>query len=208
MPENFRHGLKNSKNVLKSGRLLAAGHDDLAGADRFDDLELREHRDGGIDLGGVSGNEGDHRCRGEIDGFSAEMLDDLERLGALFVAGEEFDEDQFLDHGVLGVVLGAMDDVDELADLHDDLAEAFRITGDADGHAGEIRIAAFGDDEGIDVEGAAREDLANAHEHSGLVIHEDGEGVRRTAGNRGCRNGGVGGDDGLGHGKIWMVDRR
>jgi hypothetical protein len=37
--------------LLGSRRLLAAGHDDLAGADGLDDLVLGEHRDGGIDLG-------------------------------------------------------------------------------------------------------------------------------------------------------------
>ena len=43
-----------------------------------------------------------------------------------------------------------------LADtLFDDLIEACGIAGDTDGHAGEGRIAALGNDEGVDVETAA-----------------------------------------------------
>jgi hypothetical protein len=44
-----------------------------------------------------------------------------------------------------------MDDVDELADLLDDLLEASGVAGDADRHPREVRVAAFGDDERIDV---------------------------------------------------------
>jgi hypothetical protein len=44
-------------------------------------------------------------------------------------------------------VLEAMDHIDELGDLHDDLVEALRVAGNADGHAREVGVAAFGDDQ-------------------------------------------------------------
>ena len=39
------------------------------------------------------------------------------RLGALLIAGEEFDENHLFHHGILAVVLGAMDHVDELVEF-------------------------------------------------------------------------------------------
>ena len=41
-------------------RLFAAGHDHFAGADGFDDIELGEHGDGGIDLRAVAVEHDDH----------------------------------------------------------------------------------------------------------------------------------------------------
>ena len=142
--------------------------------------------------------ERDHRGGSEIDGFAAEVLDDLQRLGPLGVVGEELHHDQLFHDGVLAVVLGAMDHVDELADLHDDLRKPLRITGNADGHAGEIRVAAFGDDERVDVEATAGEDLADPHQDAGLVADEYGERVGRAARGGGRRDGSVGSDDGVG----------
>ena len=65
------------------GRLFPAGHDDLAGANRFDDVELREHRDRRIDFQAVAKKHDDHRRGREIDGFSGKMFGDLQRLRAL-----------------------------------------------------------------------------------------------------------------------------
>jgi hypothetical protein len=132
-----------SRNLTTSRRLFAAGHDDFAGADGFDDFELGEHADGGVDLGGVSGDEGDHGGGREIHGLATEVLDDLQGRSLLGFICEKFHHDEFLDDGVFIRVLGAVDDVDELADLHDDLRETFRISGNADGHAGEVGIPAF-----------------------------------------------------------------
>ncbi len=126
-----------------SRRLLAAGHDDLPGAHGLDDFKLGEHRNRGIDLRGIPRDEGDHRGGGEINGFAAEVLDDLQGLGALLIAGEDLDHDELLDHGILGIVLGAVDHIDEFIHLHDDLLESLGIAGDADGHTGEIRVAAL-----------------------------------------------------------------
>ena len=190
-----------------SRRLLAPGHDDLAGADGFDDLELREHRDRGVHFEAVAGDQDDHRDGGEIHGLAAEMLGDLECLGAVLRRALDLDQDHFLGHRVVRGVLEAVDDVDQLGDLLDDLVEALRVAADADGHAREVRVAAFGDDQRVDVEAAAGEHLADPHQHARLVVHEDGERVQRAAtrGHRGV--GSVGGDDGLGHGKK-MVDGR
>lgn len=118
-----------------SGRLFAAGHDDLAGADGFDDVELREHVDRGVHFQAVAVDHDDHRSWCQIDGFPGEMLGDLQGHRALFGRALNLDKHHFLGHRVVRGVLEAMDDVDELVDLHDDLRETFRITGNADGHA-------------------------------------------------------------------------
>jgi hypothetical protein len=57
------------------------------------------------------------------------------------------------------------------------MVEAFGVAADADGHAGEAGVAGLGDDEGFDVESAAAEDVADAAEDAGLVVHIHAEGV-------------------------------
>ena len=81
--KSVREAVKSGGAARCSGRLFAAGHDDLAGADGFDDFELGEHADRCVDFGGVAGDEGDHGGGGEIDGFPAEMFDDLQGVGLL-----------------------------------------------------------------------------------------------------------------------------
>lgn len=130
-------------------------HDDFPGADRLDDLELGEHGEGGVDLDSVAGDHDDHRNRGEIDGFPGEVFADLKSLGAVVRGALQLDHHQFLGNGIVAGVLEAVDDVDELADLLDDLVESGGIAGDADGHAREAAAAALGDDERVDIEGAA-----------------------------------------------------
>ena len=49
-------------SVATLGRLLAASHHDLAGADGLDDLELGEHADGCVSLRAVAGDHDNHRC--------------------------------------------------------------------------------------------------------------------------------------------------
>ena len=97
---------------MRLGRLLATGHHNLARADRFDDLKLRKHADGGIDLRRISRYEGNHGGGGEIHGLPSEVLDDWQRLRLLAVVGEELDHDQLFYDGVLVVVIGVVDDVD------------------------------------------------------------------------------------------------
>jgi hypothetical protein len=87
------------------------------------------------------------------------------------------DEDHFLSDGVAVGVLDAVDDVDELVHLHDDLVQAFGMAADADGHAAEARIARLGDDEGLDVEPATAEHGADAAKDAGLVVHHDAQRV-------------------------------
>lgn len=137
---------KKSANAISS-RLFAAGHDDLAGADGLDDVELREHRDGGVDLRAIAVDHDDHRGRCEVDGFAGEVFGDLQGHRAFLGRALDLDEHHFLGDRIGGGVLEAMDHIDELADLHDDLAEALRVAGDADGHAREVRVASFGNDE-------------------------------------------------------------
>src|SRR5688572_15097728 len=60
--------------------LLATCHHDLAGADGFNDLELGEHADRGVELRAVAVDHDDHRCRREVDGLAAEVFGDLEGL--------------------------------------------------------------------------------------------------------------------------------
>ncbi len=129
------------------GRLKATGHDDLSGADGFDDVEFAQQADGGVELVGVAGDEGDEAVVLEIDGLAVVVLDDLQDFGALGGIGGDFDEDEFFGDGVTVGVLGAVHDVDELIHLHDDLVQAFWLAADADGHAAEARVASLGNDE-------------------------------------------------------------
>ena len=159
------------------GGLFPTSHHDLAGADGLDDLVLGEHGDGGVDFRAVAGDHDDHGSGREIDGLAAEMLGDLERAGAVFRGAEDLDEHHFLGDGIMAGVLEAMDYIDQFSDLLDDLLKAGGVAGDADRHPGKGRVAALGDDEGIDIERAAGEYLADAHEDARLVLDEDGEGV-------------------------------
>ena len=174
------------------GGLFAARHHDLARADGFDDFVLREHRDGGIDFRAIAGDHHDHRIRCEVHGFSAEVLGDLQRGGTAFIGAKNFDQDHFFRHRIIAGVLEAMNHVDQFSDLLDDLVESCGVTGNADGHARKGRVTALRNDEGIDVETTAREDLTNPHEHARSVVHEDGKCVARTSkirrdGSVGCR---------------------
>ena len=105
------------------------------------------------------------------------MLDDLQDLGALGRAGGDFDEDEFFGNGVTIGVLDAMNDVDELIHLHDDLVQAFWMTADANGHAAEAWITSLGDDQRLNVKSATAEDSADAAEDARLVVHHDAERV-------------------------------
>jgi len=140
----------------------------------------------------------DHRRRSQIDGLAAEVLGDLKGLGAFVWGALQLHEAELPGDGVVGGVLEAMNHVDQLGDLLDDLLEAIRVAADANGHPRVARIAAAGDDEGIDVESAPGEDLADPHEDAGLIVDEDREGVTGTR-RDGCLWG-VGSDDG-GHGE-------
>lgn len=164
-------------NLRRLCRLLAACHDDLAGADGLDDLVLGEHGDGGIDLRALTGDHHDHGSGREIDGLATEVLGDLERAGAVVRRAQNLDEHHFLGDGILAGMLEAMDYIDQFSDLLDDLLKAGGVAGDTDRHPGKGRVAALGDDEGIDIESAAGEYLADAHEDARLVLDEDGEGV-------------------------------
>jgi hypothetical protein len=159
------------------GRLEAAGHDDFTGADGFHDVEFAEQADGGVELIGVTSDEGDEAVFLEIDGLAVVMLDDLQDLGALHVACGDFDQDEFFGDGVAVSVFGAVDDVDKLIHLHDDLVQAFWMTADADGHAAESWITCLGDDEGLDVEATTAEHGADTTENAGLVVHHHAERV-------------------------------
>jgi hypothetical protein len=66
-----------------------------------------------------------------------------------------------------------MHHIDEFIDLLDDLLKARGIANDADSHAREASIAALGDDETVDIEAAASEYLADAHQYAGAVVDED-----------------------------------
>ena len=162
---------------MKLGRLQAAGHDDFTGADGFHDVELAEQADGGIELVGVSSDESDEAVFLQIDGLTVVMLDDLQDLGALCGTGGDFDEDEFFGNGVTIGVLDAMNDVDELIHLHDDLVQAFWMTADANGHAAEAWITSLGDDQRLNVKSATAKDSADAAEDTRLVVHHDAERV-------------------------------
>lgn len=175
------------------GGLFATCHHDLAGAHCFDDFILRKHRDRRINFWAVTSDHHNHRIWCEVYGFSTEVLCDLQGARATFVGAKNFDQDHFLGDRVVAGVFEAMNHVDQFPDLLDDLIETRRVAGDADGHARKGRIAALRNNEGIDVETAAREDLTNPHEHAGSVVHEDGKCVARTGkircnGSVGCRN--------------------
>ncbi len=117
------------------GGLLSPGHYDLTGPDGFDDFKLGEHREGGIDLGRLSVDHGDHGGRCEVDGFAAVVVDDLQGLGAFLFAGQEFDQKQFFDDGVRFGVLDAVKDIDQFGNLEDDLLKTCRVTADANRHS-------------------------------------------------------------------------
>ena len=59
-----------------SGLFLAAGHDDLAGADEFHDLEFLQELDHGVQLLGVAGAHDDDGLLGHVHGLGLEMVSD------------------------------------------------------------------------------------------------------------------------------------
>jgi len=126
--------LKKSINTVLCG-LFPTSHHYFARADGFDDVVLGKHADCGFDFWAIAGDHYDHRGRGEIDGFAVEVLDDLQCARAFFCAAEDLDEDELFGDGVVTGVLKAMNDIDELAYLHDDLLKPGGISGDADRHS-------------------------------------------------------------------------
>ena len=91
-------------SISESCLRRAACHDDLAGADGFDDVELAEQTDGGVDLVGVSGDQGDEGVFLKVHGLAVVVLDDLEDLGALRGSGG----DPTLLLVLAGIALGAL----------------------------------------------------------------------------------------------------
>ena len=131
--------------------------------------EQRHGRTGGQD------HQDDRRV--EIHGLAVEVLDDLENLGAVPGRYVQFHQHHFLDDRILVRVLEAMDHVDELVALHDDLVQSLGMAADAHGHARVARVAALGDDERVNIEPAPAEHGADAAQDAGLVGDGHAEGV-------------------------------
>ena len=79
-----------AEEVKRSGRgpgcsflsgVLTPGHDDLASSNGFDDIELREHANSGINLWGVSRDHSCHGGGGQIDSFPIEVLENRALAG-------------------------------------------------------------------------------------------------------------------------------
>lgn len=182
--------------------LFSAGHYNLPGADGLDDVELGEHAHGSVDLWRVSRNHGGHGGGSEVDCFSIEMLDDLQRVRALLsVDHEEFNQEHFLHHRICGRVLIAVHHIDKLGHLLHDLLEALRGPLEADRHTAEVRISPLRDDKRLDIVTTSRKDLADSHQHAGLIVYKDRESVGDLI--RIDLNGCVSGDDCPRHGSRW-----
>ncbi len=113
---------------------FTASHHHLAGAYGFDDVEPSEQADGGIDFPlsqPWSMAIIDSSVRSMV--FPAEVFDDLQCVGAFIAADEHLDKNQFAHDRVMRCMLEAVDDVDELVHLQDDLAEPRRVAADPDG---------------------------------------------------------------------------
>jgi len=136
-----------------------------------------EQADGSVKLVGVASDQCNEAVFLQVNGLAIVMLDDLQDLGPFGGAGSDFDEDKFFGNGVTIGVLDAMNDVDELIHLHDDLVQAFWMTADANGHAAEAWIASLGDYQRLNVKAATAEDSTDAAEDTRLVVHHDAERV-------------------------------
>lgn len=172
------------------GGLFTTSHDHLTSAHGLDDLVLREHGDCGINLWAVAIDHYHHRGRCEINGFATEVLGDLKRGRAVVLIAKKLDQNHFLGDGIVAGVLKAMDHIDQLIDLLDDLIETGGISGDTDGHARKRWVATLGNDQGIDIETTARKHLADSHQDTRLVVPKDGKCVAGAAMN--WRDGSVG----------------
>lgn len=160
-----------------SGGLFTTGHHYFTSADCFDDVELRKHSNGSIRFGAFARDHDDHAGRCQVDGFAIEVFADLQQLRAVLWSAGDLNHQQFPHHRVIAGVLVAVNDIDELVHLFDDLLKTIGVADDANGHARKASITTLRNDQAIDVKAASCEHLADAHQHAGAIVDEHGKGV-------------------------------
>lgn len=172
-PQFLEKPLRETGQFRRLGLAVTSGHHYLTGPNGLNDLKLTKHHRDSIKLACGAREHCNHGGRTHIDGFSSEMLNDLKGGGALITVSENLHEEHFTDDGIGSGVLEAMDYIDELVDLLDDLVQSVGMTRDVDGHPGKGARTTLGNDQRIDVVGATGENLTNAHEDSRTIVDED-----------------------------------
>lgn len=157
MVRNVRVAVKISVFIVGGtlSRLFSSGHHNFTSSHSFDDFERVHHGDCGINFGAVALKHRDHGFGGEVEGFSSEVIDDLQGLRAFVGIEDKLDEEHLLDDGVLGAVLEAVNDIDELVHLFNDLLEPLRVPRDAERHARELAATTLRDYQRINIEAPA-----------------------------------------------------
>ena len=118
-----------------------------------------------------------HRLGAVVHDLRAEVLDDLQDLGALVELAGHLDQ---CDLGLVGVVAGVVHGVhhvDQLGELFDDLLQGLGIARRGDRHAREVALRGRADDQALDVVAAARERDRHARQDARLVVHVERDDV-------------------------------
>ena len=116
-------------------QFLAPGHEDLTGADQFEDAVGFEHLDHGVELFRAAGDLQYDGLFGDVQGLGLEVVTQLQDGGTGFFRSLHLDQGQFLVDDVLTGVVGGMEYVHQFGRLFDDLVQGFRIALGRDGDA-------------------------------------------------------------------------
>src|SRR5215472_13033887 len=119
------------------------------------------------------------RVERHVDDPRAEEPRCLQHLRAAIGVGADLDEDQLALHGLRRLELYDLEHVNELIELLGDLLQGVLVAVHHDRHAGDFLVLGRPDREGVDVEAPAGEQARDPDEDARLVLHENGEGVRR-----------------------------
>ena len=161
------------------GHALAPRHQDLPGAHQVGQLEGAEQPDEGVELLARAVRLEHQRVAAVVDHARRVVLRDLQDLGALVERALELHQrDLDLVRRIAGVIDG-VHHVDQLLELLDDLLEVLRGARAGDRHAREAPLGGRAHHQALDVEAAPREDQRHAHQHAGLVVHEQRDRVER-----------------------------
>src|SRR5215469_2857403 len=114
-----------------------------------------------------------------VDDAGAEEPHRLQHFRPAVGVGADLDEDQLALHGLRRLELDDLEDVNELIELLGDLLQGVLVAVHHDRHAGDFLVLGRPDREGVDVEAPAGEQARDPDEDARLVLHENGQRVRR-----------------------------
>ena len=126
-----------NSSLTMSSRLsffAAAGDEDFAGSDHFEDAVFSDQILEFVKFGGGAGLFDDIAAIGSVVDADMEFLDIFGDKRFYRGGRLGFKKGQFFFHGISGMLF-TMDDINELVDIFDDLFKCFQVAFGGDGHA-------------------------------------------------------------------------